>query len=125
MTELFSFQGARGRTLCPAAGAAWEIVLSLGSRRERSIRSIEIEVFQKFSNSLDFDTNSGPRYAVDFRNFSDVVSLLSVHGDNFQIFGFQSFECSKQLLVLNLTNPCKTAFSFVVSICHGNRILIA
>ena len=38
--------------------AAWEIVLSLGSRRERSIRSIEIEVFQKFSNSLDFDTNS-------------------------------------------------------------------
>ena len=58
MTELFSFQGARGRTLCPAAGAAWEIVLSLGSRRERSIRSIEIEVFQKFSDSLDFDTNS-------------------------------------------------------------------
>lgn len=90
-----------------------------------SIRSIEIEVFQKFSNSLDFDTNSGPRYAVDFRNFSDVVSLVSVHGDDFQIFGFQSFECSKQLLVLNLTNPCKTAFSFVVSICHGNRILIA
>ena len=58
MTELFSFQGARGQTFCPAAGAAWEIVPSLGSRRERSIRSIEIEVFQKFSNSLDFDTNS-------------------------------------------------------------------
>ena len=63
MTELFSFQGARGRTFRPAAGAAWEIVLSLGSRREGSIHSIEIEVFQKFSNSLDFDANSRLRDA--------------------------------------------------------------
>ena len=85
MTELFSFQGARGQTFCPAAGAAWEIVPSLGSRRERSIRSIEIEVFQKFSNSLDFDTNSGPRYAVDFRNFSDGVALIGVERQKFEI----------------------------------------
>ena len=58
MTELFSFQGARGRTFCPAADAAWEIVPSLTNPVERSIHSIEIKVFQKFSNSLDFDTNS-------------------------------------------------------------------
>ena len=62
MTELFSFQGARGRTLCPAADAAWEIVPSLTNPVERSIHSIEIKVFQKFSNSLDFDTNSWLRH---------------------------------------------------------------
>ena len=35
-----------------------ESVPSLGRHREGSIHSIEIEVFQKFSNSLDFDANS-------------------------------------------------------------------
>ena len=78
MTELFSFQGARGRTFCPAAGAAWEIVPSLTNPVERSIRSIEIKVFQKISDSLDFNAYRGVRNTQDFRNFSDGVALIGV-----------------------------------------------
>ena len=63
MKELFSFQGTAVRTFHSAACAVWGIALSLGRHREGSIHSIEIEVFQKFSNSLDFDANSRLRDA--------------------------------------------------------------
>ena len=67
MTELFSFQGARDRTLCPAVSAAWEIVPSLTSHRDGSIRSIEIEVFQKISDFNDTLTYILVGNAISFR----------------------------------------------------------
>ena len=104
--------------------AAWEIVPSLTSHRDGSIRSIEIEVFQKISNSLNFDANSGARYAVDFRNFSNVISLIGVHGDNFQIFVFQIFQRSQQPLILDFADPCKVALGFAVGIRYRDCSLI-
>ena len=67
MTELFSFQGARGRTFCPAADAAWEIVPSLGSRRKRSFYTLKIKVLQKFSNFQNSLTNILLCNTINFR----------------------------------------------------------
>ena len=67
MTELFSFQGARGRTLCPAAGAAWEIVPSLTNPVERSICTLKIKVFQKISDFNDTLTYILMGNAISFR----------------------------------------------------------
>ena len=50
MTELFSFQGARDRTLCPAVSAAWEIVSSLTNPVKRLFYTLKIKVLQKFSD---------------------------------------------------------------------------
>ena len=52
MTELFNFQGARGRTLCPAVSAAQEIVPSLGSRREWSNCYLKKKKIQKFFKNI-------------------------------------------------------------------------
>ena len=52
MTELFSFQGARGRTFCPAAGAVWEIVSSLTSHREGSNCYLKKKEVQKFFKKI-------------------------------------------------------------------------
>ena len=64
MTELFSFQGARDRTLCPAVSAAWEIVPSLTSHREGANCYLKKEnsskVLQKHSHSLDSLMNRNP-----------------------------------------------------------------
>ena len=67
MTELFSFQGARGRTLCPAAGAVWEIVPSLGSRRKGSFCTLKLKVLQKISNFNNSLTNALVNNAISFR----------------------------------------------------------
>ena len=67
MTELFSFQGARGRTLCPAADAAWEIVPSLTNPVERSICTLKIKVFQKISDFNDTLTYILVGNAISFR----------------------------------------------------------
>ena len=67
MTELFSFQGARGRTLCPAAGAAWEIVPSLGSRRKWSFCTLKLKVLQKISDFNNSLTNVLVSDAISFR----------------------------------------------------------
>ena len=67
MTELFSFQGARGRTLCPAADAAWEIVPSLGSRRKWSFCTLKLKVLQKISNFNNSLTNVLVSDAISFR----------------------------------------------------------
>ena len=67
MTELFSFQGARGRTFFPAAGAAWEIVPSLGSRRKWSFCTLKLKVLQKISNFNNSLTNVLVSNAINFR----------------------------------------------------------
>ena len=67
MTELFSFQGPRGRTFRPAAGAAWEIVPSLTNPVERSICTLKIKVFQKISDFNDTLTYILVGNAISFR----------------------------------------------------------
>ena len=67
MTELFSFQGARGRTLCPEADAAWEIVPSLGRHRERPFCTPKSKVLQKISNFNNLLTNVLVSDAISFR----------------------------------------------------------
>ena len=67
MTELFSFQGARGRTLYPTADAAWKIVPSLGSRRKWSFCTLKLKVLQKISNFNNSLTNVLVSDAVNFR----------------------------------------------------------
>ena len=67
MTELFSFQGSQGRTFCPAASAAWEIVPSLTSPVERSFCTLKIKVFQKISDFNDTLTNILVGNAISFR----------------------------------------------------------
>ena len=67
MTELFSFQGTRGRTLCPAADAAWEIVPSLTSHREGAFCTPKSKVLQKISNSNNSLTNVLVSNAINFR----------------------------------------------------------
>ena len=52
MTELFSFQGARDRTLCPAVSAAWEIVPSLTSHREGANCYLKKKIVQKFFKNI-------------------------------------------------------------------------
>ena len=65
--ELFCFQGARGRILCPAADAAWEIVPSLGSRRKWSFCTLKLKVLQKISNFNNSLTNVLVSNAISFR----------------------------------------------------------
>ena len=67
MTELFSFQGARGRTFCPAAGAAWEIVPSLTNPVERSFYTLKIKLLQKFSDFQNSLTNILLCNTINFR----------------------------------------------------------
>ena len=67
MTELFSFQGARGRTFCPAVSATREIVPSLTNPVERSICTLKIKVFQKISDFNDTLTYILVGNAISFR----------------------------------------------------------
>ncbi len=67
MTELFSFQGARGRTLCPAADAAWEIVSSLTNPVKRLFYTLKIKVLQKFSDFQNSLTNILLCNTINFR----------------------------------------------------------
>ena len=79
MTELFSFQGSRGRTFCSAVSAAWKIVPSLTNPVESPSDNLNLKVFDKFRNSIDFLTNillCGTEY---FRNFNRVISLVDIH----------------------------------------------
>ena len=67
MKELFSFQGARGRTLCPAVDAAWEIVSSLTNPVKRLFYTLKIKVLQKFSDFQNSLTNILLCNTINFR----------------------------------------------------------
>ena len=67
MTELFSFQGARGQTLCPEADAAWEIVSSLTNPVKRLFYTPKIKVLQKFSDFQNSLTNILLCNTINFR----------------------------------------------------------
>ena len=55
--ELFSCQGS-AESGSPCGGCHLENCLLFGRHREGSIHSIEIKLFQKISDSLDFDADS-------------------------------------------------------------------
>ena len=85
MTELFSFQGARGRTFCPAAGAAWEIVPSLGSRRKWSNYNQKSKLLQKNSDFHYSLMNCRLWDIKNFRNFALVVTFIGVERQKFEV----------------------------------------
>ena len=85
MTELFSFQGPWGRTFRPAAGAAWEIVLSLGSRRKWSNYNQKSKLLQKNSDFHYSLMNCRLWDIKNFRNFALVVTFIGVERQKFEV----------------------------------------
>ena len=85
MTELFSFQGPWGRTFRPAAGAAWEIVPSLGSRRKWSNYNQKSKLLQKIVIFIILLWIAGCEILKNFRNFALVVTFIGVERQKFEV----------------------------------------